>query len=171
MDKFLIWANERGIWELANFAVITISAIIGFSLVLFPKRRVRHLNFFVKGHRDETNYPHRIYLEIRNYTGRSVVISSPFYRYLGLRPDPNARGDSPSGDYELKFPHPTEDQLTEVEYLIRNKERVSTWIPIDPTHSDEEVARAIQQGNSVKVSCMCTWLEEKPRVHKLVRKF
>ena len=169
MDEFLLWANARGVWQIANLLVVFLSAIIGFGLIFWSKRRVKHLNFFLKGHRDSSNYPHKLYLEIRNYTGRSVVISSPFYKYIGLRADPNARGDSPSEEFEIKFAHPKEDQLTEVEYLIRNKESVSTWIPIDPTHKDTEVEKAIHDHRTVKFSCVCTWLEEKPRVHKLSR--
>ena len=169
MDQFLIWATQRGIWPLANFLVVFLSAVLGFSLIFWAKRRVRHFNFYLSSTRDSSNYPHKLKLEIRNYTGRSVVLSSPFYKYVGLRPDPNARGDSPSEEFEVKFPNVARDTLTEVEYLIRTKETVCTWIPIDPKHTDAEVEDAIRKHETVKFSCMCTWLEDKPRVHKLRR--
>jgi hypothetical protein len=81
----------------------------------------------------------------RNYTGRSVVLSAPFFVYRGLRPDPNARGDSPTGEYEVKFPDPRNQMLSEVECFLRHRENVSTWVPIDPTQTDQEVDKAINR--------------------------
>ena len=120
--------------------------------------------------RDHTDYALKIFIEIRNYTGRSVVISAPYYRYGDLRPDPYARGDSPSGDYEMKFPTTTGLELNEVDYLIRHGENVKTWIPVDPKHTDAEIDEAMKNRKVATLYCRCTWLEEKPRVHKLKRK-
>jgi hypothetical protein len=120
--------------------------------------------------RDTSNYPLKVYLEIRNYTGRSVVISAPYFVFAQLRPDPQARGDSVSGEYEIKFPAPNSTNLTEVEYLLRHGESVSTWVPLDPAHKDEEVEAAIKRRRMGKLHCMCTWLQDKPRVDRLIRR-
>ena len=170
MIAWLKWAADYAIWDLLNTIIIFISAVLGFSVIFWTRKRVRNLNFFTHRRRDNSSYPLKVYIEIRNYTGRSVVISSPYYKYGDLRPDPNARGDSPSGDYEMKFPDTTQQELREVDYLIRNGENVSTWIPIDQQHTDQEVDEAIRNRRVAILYCMCTWLEEKPRVHKLNRK-
>jgi len=163
------WAADYALWDMSSTIILFVSAVIGFTVLFWAKRRVRNLNFFTQRRRDNSNYPLKVYIEIRNYTGRSVVISSPYYRYKDLRPDPKARGDSPSGDYELKFPDIAQQELKEVEYLIRHRENVSTWIPIDPEHTDAEIDEAIRRRKVATLYCMCTWLEEKPKVHKLKR--
>ena len=165
------WAAEHGLWNMINTIVLVPSVLIGLKVLFWAKQRVRNLNFFVRPLRgDDPNYPLKVYLEIRNYTGRSVVISIPYFVYARLRPDPNARGDSPSREYEIKFPDPRTNTLTEVEYLLRHRETVSTWVPIDPAHTDQEVEAAIERRSVGKLHCMCTWLKDKPIVHRLVRR-
>jgi len=164
------WAHEHGIWEMINILVLVVSALIGFTVLFWAKRRVRNLNFFVQRLRDASNFPLKVCVEIRNYTGRSVVLSAPFFVYRGLRPDPNARGDSPTGEYEVKFPDPRNQMLSEVECFLRHRENVSTWVPIDPTQTDQEVDKAINRHTVGKLRCMCTWLQDKPKVHRLVRR-
>jgi hypothetical protein len=161
------WAAEHSLWEMLNTAILLAVSATGV-IFFWAKRRVRNLNFFTRCVRDQSEYPLKIYLELRNYTGRSVVISSPFFVCTRLRPDPNARGDSPSGKLEIKFPDRSNTLLTEVEYLLRHRENVSTWMPIDPAHSNEEVNEAIKRRHVGKFHCMCTWLQEKPKIHKLI---
>jgi len=161
------WAAEHGLWDMLSAIILLISAVAGFAVLFWIKRRVRNLNFFTRRLRDNSNYPLKVYVEIRNYTGTSVVISSPYFKFGKLRPDPNARGDSFSQEYEIKFPDPSNQMLTEVEYLLRHRENVSTWVPIDPTHTDQEVDDAIKHHTVGTLHCMCTWLQEKPKVHKL----
>jgi hypothetical protein len=162
------WAVEHGIWEIITAIAAVIGLSIGIKIVFWPRRRVRGLNFFIKPIRDVSNYPLKVYVEIRNYTGRSVVLSVPYFVFARLRPDPNARGDSSTGEFEVKFPDPANNNLTEVEYLLRHRENVSTWVPIDPAHTDVEVAAAIDRQGVGRLHCMCTWLKDKPEVHKLV---
>jgi len=163
------WAAQHGLWEMITAIFVVVSALIGFSILLWGKRRIRNLNFFISRlPRDDTDYPVKVYVEIRNYTGRSVVISVPYFVYAQLRPDPKARGHIPSGEYEIKFPNPGGNALTEVEYLLRHRESVFTWVPIDPAHSDAEVDAAIKQRSVGKLHCMCTWLQDKPKVDRLV---
>src|SRR5690348_4714360 len=147
MDKlkswmdFLRWSNEYGIWGILQFLLLVISFVIGMKLFYFPRRRIRNLNFNIRFVRDRRHsFPSHIHLEFRNFTGRTVVLSSPFFRYRKLQPPTDARGDTLSGEYEIKFPGAGgEKKLSEVEYLLRNKESVHTIIPIDPNHPEEEV--------------------------------
>ncbi|HSC47269.1 MAG TPA: hypothetical protein VLG68_04220 [Gammaproteobacteria bacterium] len=176
VDKFkqvldiLRLTNDYGIWSIAQFLILAVSFFIGLKLIYFPRRRIRNLNFnirFVRNPRHD--FESHIHLEFRNYTGRSVVLSSPFFRYRKLRPPTDAHGDTLSGEYEIKFPNPSGKGLTEVEYLLRNKESVHTIIPIDPKHSEEEVNAMHAKRRIGKLTVMCTWLQDRPKVDKLVR--
>lgn len=164
----LRWAAEHALWDMLSALVLLLSALAGFAILFWAKRRVRNLDFFTIRHpRDDSDYPLKIYVEIRNYTGTSVVISSPYFKSGRLRLHPNARGEGFSRGYEVRFPDPASQMLTEVECLLRHRENVATWIPIDPSHTDQEVDEAIKHHTVGTLHCMCTWLQEKPKVHKL----
>ena len=60
------WAHEHGIWEMINILVLVVSALIGFTVLFWAKRRVRNLNFFVQRLRDASNFPLKVCVEIRN---------------------------------------------------------------------------------------------------------
>lgn len=168
---YMEWADQHGLWDCISTTLQILAIVAGVIFLAWAKRRVRNLNFFFRPLRRQGNYPFVIVIEIRNYTGRTVVISNPYFNYDSLRPDANARGDSASGDYEIKFPrHLGANGLDQVEFMLRHGETVSTWIPLDPQHSDQEVENAMQSQTVGKIKCMCTWLLEKPKSHKLVRK-
>jgi len=132
LSDYLLWANLHGLWQFMQACILLVSFLIGMKLIYFPARRVKNLNFFTQIKRDDSQFPLRIQLEIRNFTGRTIVLSSPYFKYSKIRPDPHAHGDTPSGEYEVRFPDPSYQELREVEYMLRNKEMVSTVIPLDP---------------------------------------
>jgi hypothetical protein len=114
------WAHEHGVWEFLQFLGIS-GILVGLRLLVFPRRRIRNLNFHIRLARNQhPQFPLILHLEIRNYTGRTVVLSSPFIRYGQIRPPLQAHGDSPSKEYEIKFPDAINTNLTEVEFLLRN---------------------------------------------------
>ena len=167
----LRWAHEHGIWELASFLSLVGGILIGLKLAFIPRRRIRNLNFAPNLARNQNQqFALAIYLQIRNYTGRSVVMSSAYIRYRDLRPPPEVHGDLPSKEIEIKFPDPPNRNLTEVEYLLRHKENVQTIIPLDPTHSDQQAQTALSRNRVGSLTVTCTWLQEKPIVEKLRRR-
>lgn len=167
----LQWTNEHGIWSVAQFLILGSSFIIGVKLIYFPKRRIRNLNFHTRIVRNERQRPQlMVYLELRNYTGKTVVLSSPFFRFLDARPPPEAYGDTPSGEYEVKFPGANGKSLTEVEYLLRNKESVHTIIPLDPSLGEKDVERARSRRRIGTLTMICTWIQDRPKIQKLARR-
>lgn len=169
---FLRMTNDYGVWSIAQFVILAISFVLGLKFFYFPRRRIRNLNFNIRFVRNNSRhaYPAYLHLEFRNYTGRSVVLSSPFFRYRRLQPPPDAHGDTLSGEYEIKFPGASGKERTEVEYLLRNKESVDTMIPIDPDHTDEEVNLMHAKRRIGTLTVMLTWLQDRPKVDKLIRK-
>jgi hypothetical protein len=167
----LKWANDHGVWAAAQAIILAASFVIGLRIIYFPRRRIRNLNFHARLVRSERNkFRLMIYLELRNYTGRSVVLSSPFFRYVDLRAPSEAHGDTPSREYEIRFPNFGGKELTEVEYLLRNKEAVHTIIALDPTHTDQEVHRALNRHRVGILTVNCIWLQDTPRAQKLSRR-
>jgi hypothetical protein len=171
-DNFeaLRWANDHGIWDLVQTVVLAGSAVVGLKLLFFPKSRVRHLNFSTRIREATSDFPLRLDLEIRNLTGRSIVISNAWFEFGKLRPDPNYLGDSPSGEFEVKFPGADPASLTEVEYLIRNKESLQTFIALDPTLGVAAAQAELARHRIGTINCTVTWLDERPRSHKLRRR-
>ncbi len=170
--KRMEWADQHGIWDLLSLFVLVVTASIGIKLLLLPKRRVTHLNVFAKTTpRTEGRYPLRVHVEIRNFTQKAVVISVHPFKMQGLRPDPDGRGHSESGEVEVKFPAKPGDGLSEIDYFLRHGESVATWIPIDPSHSDEEVACALRNCTVGLLTLTCTWFgAPRPMSHRLVTK-
>jgi hypothetical protein len=158
----LEWAHNHGVWE-----IIIIVGGLSIWAKLFPRRRIRNLNLYMRPVRQDAQaqFPLVIYLGIRNYTGRTVVLSNPFIRFdRDLRAPPEAHGDSPSGDIEIKFPDQNREVYSEVEFLLRNKDNVNTIIPLDPTHSDAEVQTALNRKRLGRLTVTCTWIQEKPQI-------
>ena len=89
--KFL---NEIGLWEILNLLLVLFGFIWG-AIYLFRRNRIPHLNLHVT-HRRRVgqNYTSLIDIEFRNYTGCSVVISSPYFRYKKVKADKAAHRDS-----------------------------------------------------------------------------
>lgn len=157
----LEWAHKHGVWE-----ILIIVGGLSIWTKLFPRRRIRNLNFYMREMRNEdAQFPLSIYLEIRNYTGRTVILSNPSIRLdRDLRAPPQAHGDSPSGDLEIKFPDPNRQLYSEVEFLLRNKETVHPILPLDPGHSDIDVQTALKQKRVGRLTVTCTWMQETPQV-------
>src|ERR1019366_10243215 len=109
-------------------------------------------------------------LEIRNLTGRTAVISNAWFEFDKLRPDSRALGDTPSGEFEVKFPGPDGRTLTEVEYLVRTKESLFTFIALDPAQTAPEAEAALAAHRVGRMTCTVTWLDERPRSQLLRRK-
>lgn len=160
----LQWCNQAGVWGLIWFLTFVVGCIIKGLRLIWAKRTIKHLNFTIGTEKDQSNYPLKITLQIRNYTGRSVIISHAYFRYRGLRRDAKATGDTLTGRYEVKFPDRNgRPLLTEIDCFLRHGEHVPTWIPLDPKHTDQQVADAIEKRRAGRFTCSITCVEEKPK--------
>ncbi len=164
----LVFLNSLGLWEMLNFFLVIAGLVIG-SVYFIRKRRVPMLNIFTSYSKRQggQNYTSLINIEFRNFTGCSIAICNPYFKYKELRPDPAAHRDSYSGETEVKFVGVNGGGLTEIETFLRHKESTATWIPVDPGHSDEEV-RSILNSKQVGILYFtCVWVTKKPKVRNL----
>lgn len=164
----LVFLNSLGFWEILNSFIIIAGIVFG-SVYFLRKNRVPMLNIFTfHTQRPEgQNYTSLVNIEFRNFTGSSIAICNPYFKYKELRPDPAAHRDSYSGEIEVKFRGMDGNGLTEIETFLRHKENTATWIPVDPKHSKEDIKAALDN-KQVGVLCFtCVWITEKPKVRKM----
>lgn len=162
-------ANELGLWDLLQTIILIASAIIGVKLIFFPRKRIRKLDFWPTLEPAHPQFGHCAKLNIQNYTGCSVIISSPYFRYKKIPPHEHAAQHAPSGDYQLKFPSPSGSALTEVEFLLRNKESTYALIFFADQTTEDEIREAIKERGLGRLECNVTWLRDKPHTEKLIQ--
>lgn len=163
MFEWMKTANGYGVWGFTNTVVLLGSLGLAIQLIFFPAKRIPHLNFQLRRERTTGSHPLRINIEIRNYTGQPCVIAFPFATLDKLRPDPTASGDSASRQLEVKFGSTNGAPLTQIDFFIRHGETASTWIPLDPTHTDAEVDAALDNGAVGHFECTLNWLGDNPK--------
>lgn len=106
------------------------------------------------------NYPLKLMIHIRNRTGIDVVLTSHYFKIGStVRPHPNASGSPARGEFEVKFPD-TQGHLSLFKYLLPAGDSVSTWMPIDPSHTNDELQAAISNASCGTWRYECQWLTE-----------
>ena len=159
-------AHEHGVWEIIQTIVI----LSGLSIFILRRRSVPDLNFHIHPSRDETSFPFKLCVDIDNRTGKSVILSSMYFvsGSAELRPDKNAGRDTQTRRLIINFPDDA-GYLTESDHLLRQGKKVSTFVPLDPKHSEADVTSALTNRKTGKLICNCTWVESK-LTHRLVQK-
>jgi hypothetical protein len=178
-ESFLIDAAKYGIWDIISVLVLFFSFLIAIRFLFFPFYKVRNLNFYVTHNRDQSNYPSKLFIEIRNFTNKNLVLSNTYFKSKKLIPHPNARGDTALKRFELKF----DPNYTSPDCLIIHGNTCLTWFPIDPNQPDEEI-QAILHPTKIgffifkctprragNFDCKCTFLTKKPRTVRLIRRY
>ncbi|MCF7898062.1 MAG: hypothetical protein K9L87_04885 [Candidatus Omnitrophica bacterium] len=168
---FFLGANKIGLWP----ALSALSAVGGLVLAMNyirTKSYTRGLNFYIAHSREEgTNFPNKIIINIRNYTGGTVVITNPYFKFgKTIIPDDNATCDSYSKEYEIKFEDSEKRYLNEVDIMLRHKEKTITFIPADPKESDAKIEEAIESHNVGILYCNVIWLEDRPKIIRVRKK-
>ena len=163
----LEWIDRHhGIWAFLELMIAAIAAGVGIKLIWFPKRRIRNLNVTTGFDRSDPNFPLQVIIHIRNYTGRTVVLRSKGFTYKGLRRMPGAAGHTASKEYEFKFPHGGPN-LESMDYMLQHGDNVTSWMPLDPSHTDQEVQDALNKQSVGTLALDCVFIEDKPKVQPL----
>jgi len=77
--------------------------------------------------------------------------------------------DKITGKIEIKFPTPDKTEMNEIDYLIRHKENITTWIPLDPNQSYEEIEKTLKNSYIGKFYGSYIWISDNPKFQKLER--
>jgi hypothetical protein len=118
--------------------------------------------FALSAQRGGMHFPLKLWIEIRNTTSLSVLVTSKHFE-IGtvLRPHVNAKGNPAQNQYEIKFAAPGSSNLNQFQVLIHPNQSTSTWMPLDPSHTDAEVRSAINSASCGKWHYSCDWLGPK----------
>ena len=117
------------------------------------------LTFAIGVNRDNSAYPLKLTIRLRNTTNFPVLVTSKFFKAnKSLRAAGNATGNPARKEYEIKFSPPGGSYLDQFTTLIHPNGATSTWMPLDPAHTDQEVNRAIASASSGDWYYTCDWL-------------
>jgi len=178
-ETFLLDAAKYGIWDIISVLVLFFSFLIILRFLFFPFYSIRNLNFYITHQRDNSNYPSKLIIEIRNFTNKNLVLSNTYFKSKKLIPHPNARGDTALRKYELKF----DPNYTSPDCLIIHGNNCTTWFPIDPNQTDAAIQAILNPPRigfwffkcTPKIAgtfhCKCTFLSKKPRTVRLIRRY
>jgi hypothetical protein len=165
-NKYDLWA-----WVFAVLSGIVCYFIIRFGeRLLFlcrTRRRIKHLNVNCNIVRDQSNYPCKLWIDFRNWSNRTLLMKIEGYKLpKEIRPDDKAARDSTSGLLEIKFIEYTSQQSSaatmNVDAIIRHGEQKQVWVPLDPTHNDQELNLALSKGKIGKLKAEILWFGDTP---------
>jgi hypothetical protein len=134
---------EWGIWEMIAVVIALLPATI-ILWYIFPRKSIK--NYYIQAIRDVINpaYPKVVRISFTNHTNEPMYILSEGFRFTGnLHPSPNGAHDAATGVYEVKFEGRINNLLSEIDTLIRPGQIISTWVPVEPGHTDAEIDAAI----------------------------
>lgn len=115
--------------------------------------------FAIGVNRDNSQYPLKLTIGLRNTTDLPVLITSKFFKAdKSLRAAGNAAGNAARKEYEIKFLPPEGSFLDQFTTLIHPNGETSTWMPLNPAHTDQEVHEAIAAVSSGDWHYTCDWL-------------
>jgi len=168
--SFFRSAQTHGLWDFLTFCSVVFGAFMGYRYFFYSKSNIKNLNIkkWLSEEKEDNTYPLKIRIEIRNYTGQSVVIFDSFFILKKFKPDPKASMDEQTGRIETRYP--SKYGQIEVDYLIRHKESVETWIPLEPNQNIDEIKKTLKESFIGRFYFSCNWVGIKPKLQKLERK-
>jgi hypothetical protein len=95
------------------------------------------------------------------------VISSPYFIFDKLKPGEFAHGDTSTGRYEVKFRQREEDQMSQVACLLRHRDIVTSYIPLNEEQNDIELNKLSNTNKMGTLYCDVIFLGSKPKIQRL----
>jgi len=133
-----------GIWDIIGLIAALIPTVMVLRY-LFPRKAIT--NLYIDTERDSINswYPTVVRIKLTNHTNEPLYVLSEGFTFGSIiSASPNVAQNAATAVCELKFEGRQHNILSEIDTLVRPGQEISTWIPIDPAHSDQEIDSAIQ---------------------------
>lgn len=137
------------------------------------KKRIKNLNVYCWIGRDQSNYPCKLYIQFRNWTNRTFLITIEGYKLpAGIQADKNATRDSSTGLLEIKFienapqKNSSSEKTLNIDAIIRHGEDKTVWVPLSPAQDQKVLEEALSRGKIGKIKAEILWFDEKPIYRK-----
>ena len=165
MINILKTLNDLGIWDLLNTVILLSGLLLGAWLSMRRTKHIRDLNFYVTWHRDpKARFPLTLRFEVRNLSHNMIALSAPYFVFSGFRPGPYAHCDSTTQHYEVKFRRSETEKESQVACLLRHRDTVTSYIPLDEAQTDVELQDLSKLGRVGVLYCDIVFLHSRPKV-------
>jgi hypothetical protein len=153
--EFMKFMAEWGIWDIIGLIGGAVPTIL-LLCYIFPRKAIT--NFYIDTRRDSINqgYPKVVRIKMRNLTNEPIYFLSEGFKFGSIiSASPNAAKNAATKICEVKFEGRQQNLLSEIDTLIRPNQEVSTWVPVNPIHSDQDIDAAIQSRSvgSLRLKC------------------
>jgi hypothetical protein len=146
MESFFKFMAEWAVWDIIGLFVAAVPAVLVF-VYLFPRKAIDNLYIDTNlASVPNTVYSKVIVVELRNHTNEPLyVLSLGFTFGPAVRPSPYGAKNAATGVFEIKFEGREGGRLSEIDTLIRPNQVITTWIPVDPSQTDESLSEALSK--------------------------
>lgn len=143
MGNFFKFMADWGLWDIIGL-FITLFPVIFLVIYLFPRKQIKNLYIDTKLWSANPPYNKIILIELRNHTNTPIYLLSEGFKFGSrIRPSPSGAKDVNTGTYEIKFGGRVENELTEIDTIIRPNQTISTWVPIEDSEPSDKIEEAI----------------------------
>ncbi|MBI4388319.1 MAG: hypothetical protein HY582_04690 [Candidatus Omnitrophica bacterium] len=143
--SFVKFMADWGFWDIIGLLGAAIPSIL-LLWYIFPRKAINNLYVDTRRGSVNTAYPKVIWVELRNHTNKSIYVFSEGFDFgtiISLAP--NAAKDAATGRCEIKFEGRQPGILSDIDTIVRPNQTISTWVPVNPSHSDPEIDAALSQ--------------------------
>lgn len=160
---FFQFMADWGVWDIIGLIVALIPSVL-VVIYLFPRKRIRNLYIDTKIVESwNPTYPKVVSVEIRNHTNDPIYIISQGFTFGDtIQPSPRGAKDAATGVYEIKFEGRQTGVLSDIDSLVRPNQVISTWIPVDPSVSNQLLSDALRNRSVGILRLKCQLISSRP---------
>jgi len=161
MEFFKFMANW-GIWDILGLIVALVPSVLVL-IYLFPRKKIDSFYIDTKIASVNQTYPKVVSVEIRNHTNDPVYIFSQGFVFGDkIQPSPHGAKNAATDVYEIKFEGRQTGILSEIDALVRPNQVISTWIPVEPSVSDQSLSDALSNRSVGTLRLKCQLISSRP---------
>lgn len=153
---------QWGIWEILGLLVALVPSILVLRY-LFPWKAIDSFYIDTKMGKINQTYPKVILVELRNHTNDPIYVFSRGFSFGSeIQACPHGAKNAATGVYEIKFEGREQGHLSEIDTLVRPNQVVTTWIPVDPAESDDDVINSLKKRKVGTLRLNCQKISSRP---------
>jgi hypothetical protein len=153
---------QWGIWDILGLLVALVPSVLVL-VYLFPRKAIDSFYIDTSIRSINESYPKVILVELRNHTNDPIYVFSRGFSFgTKIRPSPQGAKNAAIELYEVKFEGREQGRLSDIDTLVRSNQVVSTWIPVDPSESDQDLSSALKSRQVGTLRLICQKISSRP---------